>query len=620
MCGIAGIVAGPGTTIEQTELEGLADALVHRGPDAQGTARAGFVGMASTRLSIVDLTEAGNQPFGDGTCLLAYNGEIYNHEDLRADLERDGTAFDGHSDTEVLFRLLTRDGVEATLPRLKGMFAFSWFDGDRVWLARDRFGIKPLVWTEQRGRVIWSSEAQALGRVGRLHPDVTQALLAFVSLADRSPTRTVFQDVHQVAPGHVVVVDRDARVQHRRWYDLVDDVDRDLLAELADRDLDELADLVDSRLDHAVQRMLMGDASTGTLLSGGVDSALIATLAVRTDGPDHRLFVADVSGRTEAAAASEVASTLGAPLTRTRLTSDDVLLQWASATRHYEAPLVTHMNSVPYAALARSVRDAGVKSALTGEGADELFLGYTEVAFRSFRAVLRAPVLTIQRLYDLFPGLSKRVLPELVDDRSGALIEASANYERVAQRETAIEAYSFLGRRRAERQAEALVMVTGHLQSLLHRNDRMGMAASVESRFPFLDEDLVHLALNIPTHAKLRWGARVHDRKHPLLVDKAVLRCVAGRHVDRAVARRPKDGFPTVGHEQMRMDPGFFADGWLAAQLRWSEASIRRLCETEPRLTAARLASVEVFGRLFGCDQDAATVTDHIRRHTTVAA
>ena len=617
MCGIAGILGPKGSTPDEAALARLTEAMHHRGPDQQAWATRGAAGLAATRLAIVDLSAAGAQPMTDDRRALAFNGEIYNHTELRRELEADGVTFTGHADTEVVFHLLARDGVAATLPRLRGMFAFAWFDGERLWLARDRFGIKPVVWARDGDRLVFASEARALGAVLDLRVDTTQALFGFLSLADRSGRRTVFHGVEQVPPGHVLVADGPDAVRVERWYSLTDDVDADLSAELAELPFPELARCLDALVAASVQRMLMGDARTGTFVSGGVDSALLAAL-VGEGTDDHALLAADVVGpRSEAAAACGVAEILGRPLHTTRFVPDDVLAQWAAATAVYEAPLVTHMNSLPYGALARLARAEGVKSVLTGEGADELFYGYAETAFEPVRRLLRAPVLALQRLYGSVPGLAKRVLPELSDPRERDLADVTEDYERRRQYAEAMEAYTFAGRQ-APRLAAGLNMVTGHLLSLLHRNDRMGMAASVESRFPYLDEDVVRFALNLPLAAKLRWGTDRHDRKHPFLRDKAILRDVAARHLPRAVADRPKDGFPTVGHEQLHVAPGLFDHGWLAEALGWSPDGIRHLCEEEPRVVAGRLASVEVFGRLYDGGQSSEEVTDHLRRHVRI--
>jgi asparagine synthase (glutamine-hydrolysing) len=314
-----------------------------------------------------------------------------------------------------------------------------------------------------------------------------------------------------------------------------------------------------------------------------------------------------------------VAEALGRRLVTTRFTAEDVLDQWAPATRVYEAPLVTHMNSLPYGALARLARANGVKAVLTGEGADELFFGYAETAFEPMRRLLRAPVLAVQRLYGTVPGLAKRVLPELSDARERDLADVAEDFERRRQNEAALEAYAFAGRH-GPRLASGLELLTGHLLSLLHRNDRMGMAASIESRFPYLNEEVVRFSLNLPLAAKLRWGVSRHDRKHPFLRDKAVLRDVAGRRLPAVVAEKAKDGFPTVGHEQLRVSPGLFHDGWLTDVLGLSRDGIRRLCEDEPPVVAGRLASVEVFGRLFALDAGDDDVTDHVRRHVQLPA
>jgi len=619
MCGIGGILGPTAGTVDQTALDALAQRLDHRGPDQHGTITRGAVGLATTRLAIVDLSGAGDQPMADEHHALAFNGEIYNHHALRRDLEARGVAFRGQSDTEVLFHLLAQDGVAATLPRLRGMFAFAWYDGHRLWLARDRFGIKPLVWAQDGERLVFASEARALGAAMPLRVDTTQALLGFLSLADRSGRRTAFAGVRQVPPGHLAVAETPDSVRVEAWHHLSDEVDPDYARELADLPDQELALRLDRLLAAAVDRMLMGDAPTGTFVSGGVDSAVLAAM-VGERYEDHVLLAADVVGpRSEAAAAATVAAAVGRQMRTTPFADDDVFAQWAPATLAYESPLVTHMNSLPYGALARLARAEGVKSVLTGEGADELFFGYAETAFEPARRLLRLPVLALERLYSTVPGLAKRVLPELADPRERALVDVTEDYERRRLVDEANAAYAFAGRQ-GPRLATGLTLLSGHLLSLLHRNDRMGMAASVESRFPFLDEEVVRFGLNLPLSARLRWGSRLHDHKHPFLRDKAVLRDVAGRRLPATIAERPKDGFPTIGHEQLLVGTGFFTDGWLAGELGWTSAGIERLCSHEAPVVAGRLASVEVFGRLFALDHDPTTVTDHVRRHVRIHA
>jgi asparagine synthase (glutamine-hydrolysing) len=617
MCGIAGIFGPPGTRVDDADLRRLTSALHHRGPDQAGTTSLGSAGLAATRLAIVDLSDAGAQPLVDGDHALVFNGEIYNHAELRRELEADGVTFAGRSDTEVVFQLLVRHGVGATLPRLRGMFAFAWTDGDRLWLARDRFGIKPVVWTRDGDRLLFASEARALAAVTPLEVDTTQAVFGFLSLADRSGRRTMFTGIEQVPPGHVLVAAAGAVPTVERWYQLADDVDPDYYEELGGLPFAELALRLEQLLERSVDAMLMGDAPTGTFVSGGVDSALLASL-VDPSRTDHVLLAADVVGpRSEAPAAQLVADTLGRPLVTTPFHPEDVLSHWVDATAAYEAPLVTHMNSLPYGGLARLARSSGVKSVLTGEGADELFFGYAETAFEPVRQVLRAPVVALQRLYGRVPGLAKRVLPELSDARERDLADVTEDYERRRHADEALAAYAFAGRH-GPRLAAGLDLLTGHLLSLLHRNDRMGMAASVESRFPYLDEDVVRFALNLPLSARLRWGAAHHDRKHPFLRDKAVLRDVALRRLPAVVADRPKDGFPTVGHEQLAIDPDFFVDGWLADRLGWSRRGIEHLCTDEPNTVAGRLASVEVFGRIFAEAEAEAEITAHLRRHVRI--
>ena len=617
MCGIAGIIGPEPARPDDLDLKLLTAQLSHRGPDGEGIAALGRVGLGATRLAIRDPSPAGAQPYGDDAHRLVFNGELYNAEALHARLSDGDRPADARSDTAVLFHHLRTFGVEATLPLLHGMFAFAFTDGTTTWLARDPWGIKPLVWAQHRDRVCFASEAQALKAVLPLEPDPLAAVFALTGRREGRADHTVFRSVRQVRPGHVLRVSGDRRITTARWHHPAALVDPALYRELDALDPEAVAHRLDELVDAAVDRMVVGDRGIGAFVSGGVDSALIAAMARRS--VDLHLFSADVAwDRSEAPAANRLATVLALPLEFARFQPDDLIEDWAETTRAYEAPIVTHPNALPFSGVARLARVHDRPVALTGEGADELFLGYPESAFRTHRRLLRLPLDGIRRLYGLVPGLDTRVLPELVEAQEKYVSYLTEDFETRRDEAESHAAFAFLGDRQAGRHALTLDLLGSHLRTLLHRNDRMGMRWGVECRFPYLDEDVIRFGVNLPVRHKLALTRRFHDRKHPFLRDKAVLRDVARARLPADVAERVKDGFPSLGHRELRVDPSFLRGGWLSDALGLTDAGVTHLCEHESPYHAAKLASVEVFGRLFGHDESTEQVTEDLRAAAVV--
>jgi asparagine synthase (glutamine-hydrolysing) len=273
MCGICGIASRRGP-VERSRLDAMSATLVHRGPDSDGTFLADGVGIAARRLAIIDLT-GGDQPIAneDGTIHVVQNGEIYNHEELRAELERDGHRFATRCDTEVLVHLYEQHGLDFA-ERLRGMFAIAIWDEPRrrLVLARDRFGIKPLLYRLVGEELAFASELRALPR-GEIDLDALEAFLAFNSIP--APL-TIFREIRKLPPGHVLAWD-GGEPELRRFARpspvSADEVRRDDEAEL----VEELR----ARMRDSVRAHLVSDVPVGVLLSGGVDSSLLAALAAQ---------------------------------------------------------------------------------------------------------------------------------------------------------------------------------------------------------------------------------------------------------------------------------------------------------------------------------------------------
>lgn len=617
MCGIAGIIQADDRPVPEAGLRAMAATLDHRGPDASGVWVAPGVGLAHTRLSLFDLSPAANQPWTDGTDALVFNGEIYNFRDLRRELESAGHAFRSTSDTEVLFVLLQVHGLERALARIRGMFAFAFHHraSGTTHLVRDRYGIKPLVYAPlPAGGMAFASEVKALADLAPPAVDPVLALLSLRTLGDKFATRTLFRDVRQVAPGAVVSL-RAGQVVGGFAYDrLLDHVDPDRYHRIARDGFDRACDELDAALSGAVERMAACDARLGVFLSGGIDSGLLAAVAAGQGHPHFRAFTSDVRGPgSERAAAEALASALGVPIDTSSFDLAHWTRDWVRATWFLETPVITNPSALPFARVAELAHDQGYKAVLTGEGADELFLGYPRLASAGVERLAGAPVAALRRLYRRVPGLVDAVLNERDATSNDFLRGVAGGFEDTDLTAEARARYGFLGRAEAKRHALSAVMVQTSLQALLQRNDRMGMSASIESRFPFLDEDVVALALNLPVDFKLQRTRHVHDPKHPFVVDKAPVRAVAARYLGPDAVRRRKNGFPTPGLHAVQVRPGAFAGGWAAGAFGGGRGFETAIAGWHQPYDVAKLLAIEIFGRLFDARQPVAEVEDFVR-------
>ncbi len=623
MCGVCGVFRAAGREgVGFADLDKMAVALRHRGPDNTSVHVAGRIGLAHTRLALLDLSERGNQPFRNERYSLVYNGEIYNFQTLRSELETDHhVEFHSGTDTEVLFHSLIHHGVRETLERIRGMFAFAFVDHheQRVVLARDRVGIKPLFHGIFHGDLYFASELKALRSVLDLVPASHALAEAVFHTLERSRNVTAFVGVTQVEPGSYVEIDGAGRVSTERYFNTVDLVDRDLYREIDampdDRVLDEFA----RRFDESVRSMLIADAPVGAFVSGGVDSSLIAASARRA-GKNPRLFSVNVVGRhSEIDAARRLAAHLDASMDVYSFEPHDFLRDWVKTTWFYENPIVVNQHSLPFGNLAALARRGGDKAELTGEGADELFIGYWIDARRSWiEPLLHAPLDFLERKmasvrWSTLPARRSR-------ERERAALRDLFWRQDESERERSYEsAFSFLPDRRARaRHVISLRLIDSTLQALLWRNDRMGMMHSIESRFPFLDESLLTFAASLPVRFKVRWSLRRGSRTHPFLVDKYLVRRLADRLLPPDLARRRKQAFPVHGLSELDVTGDMFVDGIWQEMTGLTSDRCRRLPESLPRLLVARMASVEVYGRLYARRESIESVQALVERTCTL--
>jgi asparagine synthase (glutamine-hydrolysing) len=552
----------------------MAAALAHRGPDDLGIEVQGSVGLVHRRLAIVDPSPAGHGPMADasGRWWLTYNGEVFNHLDLRRDLSQ--VDWRGGSDTETVVEALARWG-EAAVERCNGLFALAALDRERgrLLLVRDRFGVKPLYVARHDGGILFASEIRTLLAAGiprRARPDVLEHAAAVGWANGR---RTPVEGIDRVMPGTLVEIDLESlATAERRWYDPLAAVDSERMAALAPLDAARAARPVGDALRGAVRRRLMADVPVGTMCSGGLDSSLITALAAE-EGDVHAFNarIVDQPEYDEGRWAAEVAAHAGVELHTVEMDAERWRGALVDVVGHVEYPL-THESSVPMAEIARLARSRGVKVLLSGEGADELFGGYSwlhhhafadfaargsrtgSAARRALRALQRRGVLAGRAIPDPLPGPADDV-----------------NAHERAEVERAIRAYAGHRGARGELEGRLAADLALYLPHLLNRQDKSTMMHSIETRVPFLDPEVVALALNLPLEARVE-----PERKAPL-------RALARELLPRSVVERPKVGFgfELGAYLGDAVRPEFVLDGALREELqvpraRW-EAELAEL-------------------------------------------
>ena len=577
MCGIAGYF-GRGVPPESAQalLRRMGATLSHRGPDEDGIHSNGPVGLAHTRLSIVGLAD-GQQPMrsADGASVLCYNGEIFNYVELRDELTARGHRFRTHSDTEVLLHLYEEKGPQF-LDDLNGDFAFALWDErqQRLMLARDRMGVRPLFYAEHEGTLFFASEIKALLAVPGIDAAVDPvALDQIFTLWAPIPPRTAFSNIFELPPGHMMLVDADHRMV-QQWWKL----------EFPDRSdaggTDATAEELTALLDDATRIRLRADVPVGAYLSGGLDSSLISALAARAvPGRLHTFSVAfDSKEHDESAWQAIMAETLGVAHATVRCEAGDIAAIFPQVVRHMERP-VLRTAPAPLHMLSRLVRDNGMKVVLTGEGADELFAGYDlfrEAKIRRFCGrqpnSTRRPLL-FRRLYPYLPGLQQQSSEYLarffgagadaVDDPlfshrprfrstaaaklffSAELKDQLAGYDAAA--DLAAQLPADFARWHPLHQAQYLetaFLLPGYILS--SQGDRVMMANGVEGRFPFLDHRVVAFASRLSPDVKL-CGLR----------EKHILKEASKGLVPEAIIDRPKQPYRAPESAAFIENPGY---------------------------------------------------------------
>jgi len=600
MCGISGFVNQSNKIIEEQNLDILLKQQHHRGPDFQGKLYLGNAGFTHNRLSLLDLSSAGNQPFENENYVLVFNGEIYNFLQLKQELS--ATEYSSSSDTAVLFQALLEWGVAKTVKKLKGMFAFSWFNKNtqEIYLVRDRLGIKPLFYCLDDKQTLWfASEVKAILGVVNCKPNPIKVLYSSLGILERSRKNTAWDDIKLVEPGTYIYL-KNQNIEEVKYYSVYDTVDENTYNRLYKSNTKDVLSEFENLFEQSVHSMSVSDAPMGAFVSGGIDSSIIAKYATQSNA-NLKLFTANVIGKhSEFEDAKELAQSLNKELFDYPYQKEMALRDWAKVTWHYEAPIVVHFNAIPFSNVAKLAFDHQVKAVLTGEGSDELFLGYSGLLTKRYNKFLNFPYTVLDKTYSKIPKL-KSFLTNTggSQDLLGVFRKSAQNYSNELFYDQGQSVYNFIEKNKKDEHLQTAIMLHEHLVSLLWRNDRMGMIHSIESRFPFLDEDIVSFAMNLPTKFKIGKTFKLYNYKHPFLIDKYLVRKLAENQLPSNLVNKVKKGFPVDGLRNIKVDSMFFKNGTIVEILQLSQTELNYMCHTTPNYLISILASVEIWAKLF---------------------
>lgn len=557
MCGIVGIVFPSGEHVSPPVLKKMTDSIAHRGPDGEGHWIEGNIGLGHRRLAIIDLSPAGNQPMisADHRFILTYNGEIYNYRELRVELEAAGYWFRSKTDSEVVLNAFAEWGTSA-FARFNGMFALAIYDRKehKITLARDRYGVKPLYYSNQGKRFLFGSEQKAILASRFVTKEIDkEALLEYLTFQNIFTDRTLLKGIKLFKPGHFGTLstrgDKLDLVFEQYW-------DFRFSEPVRPKPRVEYAEELDRLLKQAVQRQTMADVELGSYLSGGLDSGTITAIAAKSF-PYLKTFTCgfDLSSASGIELAFDERTKAEAMSAEFKTEHYEMVLKAGDMERclpelawHLEEPRVGQSYPNFYAAKLAS---KFVKVVLSGAGSDELFGGYP---WRYYRA---ATSQSFEDYIDSYYGYWQRLVSnaDLRQMFSPIWNEVSGVWTRDIFRDV------FENHDNALTQPEDYINHSLYFEAktFLHGlfivEDKLSMAHSLESRVPFMDNDLVDFAMSCPVGFKLNnltnvlrineneTGSKTHRYFQKTNDGKQILRDVMSRYVPTAVSQAEKQGF-----------------------------------------------------------------------------
>jgi asparagine synthase (glutamine-hydrolysing) len=558
MCGICGIYNYHShQPVNKQTLEAMLQVIEHRGPDDEGVHIDQDVGLGFRRLSIIDLA-GGHQPMfnEDGTIGVIFNGEIYNFKQVRQQLEERGHTFSTTSDTEVIVHLYEDYGDDC-VNHLQGMFGFAVWDSvkRRLLVARDRLGIKPLYYTTAGDQLVFGSEIKPILQHPHVHAQANlEALSAFLSLKYVPSPYTMFDGIHALPPGHLLVCEPDKGVSVRQYWDLSFNPPQN-----GSINEESYVEQLEQILRETVEMHLVSDVPFGAFLSGGIDSSTIVALMSQVLNEPVKTFSVGFEGAGEAVSelpfAHMVAKQYGTDHYDIFISPQDFIDLTPKVIWHLDQPIADDACLANF--MVAKLASQHVKMVLTGEGGDELFAGYARYAGEQFSPVFKripAPVRSAMlAMSGMLPGMRRQKLalyalcqqdevtrllnwfPLFNSDMKAALVSDSFSQE--VQRDIARESFAaMLERTNATSALNRMLYVDTKywlVDDLLARGDKTSMGTSLEARVPFLDHKVVEFAASVPPSLKLKGLQR-----------KYLLKQVSRKLLPDAIIDRKKKGFP----------------------------------------------------------------------------
>ncbi len=574
MCGIGGFWDHNGPNdprIMENILREMANSQKHRGPDSDGffmSSEEG-IGFCHRRLSIIDLSETGSQPMKsrDGRWIVVYNGEWYNHRQIRDSLGN--RRWRGSSDTETLVECLSYFGIEDTLPKMNGMFAFSAWDSEKkeLHLVRDRFGIKPLYFGQQDGLTVFSSELSGIFSQGNFKMEIEPAaVLSFLRLNYVPSPLCICKDIIKLPPGYHAKIGKKGEVVQRQWYDLTKELEKSEILSL--RGFEEEVIWMEEQIERSVSMRMLSDVPLGSLLSGGIDSSLVSLFMQKGSSSPISTFSIGFaeSEFDESQYAKKVSELIGSQHNELNVSSEDVMDLIPHMPGIFSEPL-GDSSQIPTYIVSRLAREQ-VTVALGGDGGDEVFGGYMRYPqsldgsriFSGPFSIFRDPSVTLLNtippsLWDLilgwlprnlrprYPGdwvhrWSRRAKLRRPEDRHADLVEqwieqiekgSGRNWERcdILAKSDPGEQFADLDR------LQIIDMKTWMVDDILAKVDIAAMACGLEVRVPLLDHNVVEGALSLSPSS--RYSRRTGG--------KWILKKILSRHLPNELFNRPKQGF-----------------------------------------------------------------------------
>lgn len=547
MCGIAGIIKFNKQSVAYNQIKAMTDSLIHRGPDDEGQYIDEFIGLGHRRLVIIDLSSVGHQPMqtNDGLYTISYNGEVYNFKEIRIELESLGYYFHSNTDTEVILKAYA-EWQEKCVHKFNGMFAFAIWDKKekKLFLARDRFGVKPLYYYYNYKYFVFASEVKGIEASGLYEKAIDkEGLVEYLTFQNFFTHKTLFKDIHMLMPGHYCYVYPNGRFEIFQYWDFHFSGNLKITEEEAIEETDRL-------FKQAVQRQLISDVPLNAYLSGGIDSGSIAMIASQFL-PNMKTFTIgfDLSSASglelsfdERAKAEHISYLAKTEHYEMVLKAGDMERCMNKYVHHLEEPRVGQSYPNYYAAKLASKFG---KVVLSGCGSDEIFGGYPWRYFYTNQAI------SFDDFIDMYYLKWQRLIPNaLLKD---LLAPIWANVQHVCTRDIFADVFKSIKKEQLSANecfnSSLYLEAKTFLHGLLVVEDKLSMAHSLETRVPFLDNDLVGFAMQIPMELKLKAHAKKIDEndlagKIEANKDgKYLLRKTLSKYLDKQVTENKKQGF-----------------------------------------------------------------------------